>query len=172
MSVLRRGRGVAALLAMFPLAWTTACSTTQPYRASAAGAAPANGGRAERVSVELSPAAAVHFRSAAGDTISVAPVEHLTGTVVEMRGDTVVLGDPRVAGMPVHFTPPGRATTVAAAALLPPESHALLTVRRLNGTRTALLGLGALFALATVVAAAWPAGGYGVAPASALGGDG
>jgi hypothetical protein len=141
------------------VASTTACYTTTPYRPPPA-PAPVTGVDATRpvppvrVSVAVSPSALLLFQSAKGDTVSVAAY-HLTGTVVALRGDTVVLRDPTMQGAPLRFDPAGggRASVYASTALLAPSNHATLTVTRFSGLRSAMMVLGLLAALVGIVAA-------------------
>ena len=92
-------------------------------------------------------------RSAAGDTIR-SNAFGLTGTVAEVRGDTLVLRDPKMNGAPLRFTSPVSGAAVeATTVLIVPENHATLATRRLEGGRTALLVLGATVVTLGILAA-------------------
>jgi hypothetical protein len=130
---------------------TTACFTVrsrQPPGSSAEGTR-----RGEHVRVDLPPYTVVHVRSADGDTASV-EAAYFTGTVADVRGDTLVLGDPRTDGAYLRFPAASGAEVLAAAVLLTPESHARVTTRHLSGWRTTALVVGLTAAAGSIALAA------------------
>ena len=145
----RRPHPFAAAPTLALAAWTTACYTTQPYQPSAAAGADVH---RDRVQVEFPRATRLHVRSAEGDTGST-EAKRVTGTVVEVRGDTVVLRAPTEHGTRLSFTPRGRAAVNAATVLITPEQEGRLTTQHFSAMRTTLLGLGAAAVVGAVAIA-------------------
>jgi len=146
---------LAAAPALALAAWTTACYTTQPYQPPEAGTAssPAAGARRDRVAVEFPRPTRLHLQSAEGDTGS-AEARRLTGTVVEVRGDTVVLRAPTEHGTRLSFTPAGGHVAVnAATVLITPEQEGRFSTQHFSAMRTALLGFGAAAVVGAVAIA-------------------